>query len=346
MAAIELQAFGSGRLAHELAAPLLLAPDTPRSYAALPHVAPPPSPSEPPPRGAPPIGASPLAPQWDSFSYGAWHSVVYDAFMAAKHRWHFRKVTALRWTVNFFLGALVALVAVAITFCSRYLAEKKFAAMDALIAVDKENGLYALCAFLGLLGISLAYVGVAAVAVAFVEPVAGGSGIPEIKTILNGVKLPRVLRLKTLLCKVVGNAFSVASGLPVGKEGPMIHSGACVAAALTQGRAENGSRSCSVVGILMCDCIPRSALRNDKEKSEFISCGAAAGVASAFGAPIGGLLFTIEEGTTHWFRALVWRIFFCTMVASYFTSLLNSGIAGDWGNLGNPGEGEASAAGW
>merc|ERR1740136_200514 len=60
----------------------------------------------------------------------------------------------------------------------------------------------------------------ALVASAFVylEPVAGGSGIPEIKCFLNGIDLPRVVRLKTLVCKVVGVTFSVAAGLPVGKE--------------------------------------------------------------------------------------------------------------------------------
>ncbi len=30
----------------------------------------------------------------------------------------------------------------------------------------------------------------------------GGSGIAEVKTLLNGVKLPRVVRIKTLVCKV------------------------------------------------------------------------------------------------------------------------------------------------
>lgn len=51
---------------------------------------------------------------------------------------------------------------------------------------------------------------------------AAGSGIPEIKCYLNGVKVPGIVRLRTLLCKVFGVLFSVAGGeerlsaLPVG----------------------------------------------------------------------------------------------------------------------------------
>ena len=285
--AIELPAFGLGAPVRELEAPLLPSTPLPTAYSApaslgygrsagpsraaitTPAAALPAPGSLRPAIGSPQPTTGSL--RWDSFSYGAWHSVVYDAFMAAKKRWYDRRVTALRWSANFILGASVAAIAVGITYSSRQLADIKFGIMDALIAFDKANGLYALCAFLGLLGVSLLYVAIAAVAVAFVEPAAGGSGIPEIKTVLNGVKLPHVLRLKTLACKVIGNACSVASGLPVGKEGPMIHSGACVAAALSQGRAEGGSQGCSLAGILFCDAIPRSALRNDKEKSEFIS---------------------------------------------------------------------------
>lgn len=49
------------------------------------------------------------------------------------------------------------------------------------------------------------------------EPVAAGSGIPQVKCYLNGVKIPRLVRVKTLFVKVVGVISSVVGGLAVGK---------------------------------------------------------------------------------------------------------------------------------
>jgi len=139
----------------------------------------------------------------------------------------------------------------------------------------------------------------------YIEPVSGGSGIPEIKCYLNGIDLPRVVRVKTLLCKVIGVTFSVAGGLPVGKEGPMVHSGAVVAAGISQGKTRFWGVDTSFSKF--------SDFRNDREKRDFVACGAAAGVASAFGAPIGGVLFSLEEGASYWSTKLTWRAFFCAM---------------------------------
>ena len=92
----------------------------------------------------------------------------------------------------------------------------------------------------------------------YIEPVAAGSGIPEVKCFLNGIDLPRIVRFKTLVCKVVGVTFSVAAGLPVGKEGPMVHSGSVVAAGISQGRTKLWGLDTSFSKF--------SDFRNDREK--------------------------------------------------------------------------------
>ena len=78
-------------------------------------------------------------------------------------------------------------------------------------------------------GLNVVPVTIGSFLIAYIEPVAGGSGIPQVKCYLNGVKVPRVVRIKTLICKAVGVTLSVLGGLAVGKEGPMIHSGAVIA---------------------------------------------------------------------------------------------------------------------
>ena len=49
----------------------------------------------------------------------------------------------------------------------------------------------------------------------YLEPVSTGSGIPHIKAYLNGLKVPRLMRMKTLITKALGVVASVVGGLPV-----------------------------------------------------------------------------------------------------------------------------------
>lgn len=118
---------------------------------------------------------------------------------------------------------------------------------------------------------------IGSILVAYLEPIASGSGIPQVKCYLNGVKVPRVVRIKTLFVKSVGVICSVVGGLAGGKEGPMIHSGAVVAAGISQGKSTTFVKDFKIFHYF----------REDHEKRDFVSGGAAAGVSAAFGAPVG-----------------------------------------------------------
>ena len=149
------------------------------------------------------------------------------------------------------------------------------------------------------------------------EPLAGGSGIPEIKAFLNGVNLHKVVQVRVLIAKVLGMCFSCAAGLPLGKEGPMIHAGAIIGGVISQ-----GNRLCNFG--FDNSWTKFQDLRNDQTKRDFVTYGAAAGVGAAFKAPIGGILFTLEEGASFWSTSLTFRAFFCAMITQLVVSLMNS----------------------
>jgi len=141
----------------------------------------------------------------------------------------------------------------------------------------------------------------------YYEPAALGSGIPEIKSYLNGVQMEKVVRLRTLFAKCGSVIFTVASGLFAGPEGPMVHVGAIIGAAISKWYAD-------VVLGGATDWTTFNSLRNDADSRDFVTYGAAAGIAAAFRAPIGGVLFILEEGASFWSTKMTWRAFFCSCI--------------------------------
>ena len=149
----------------------------------------------------------------------------------------------------------------------------------------------------------------------FFAPEARGSGIPEIKAFLNGLKKRGWLRLRTAVVKVVGIVLVVAATMPVGKEGPMVHAGAILGAGLPQFKSAELGLDFKVL-----------RFRTDPIKHSFVAAGAAAGVACAFGAPIGGCLFAIEEGVSFLTQALIWQCLAACVCALLTLRLLEGAV--------------------
>ncbi|XP_014879138.1 H(+)/Cl(-) exchange transporter 7 isoform X1 [Poecilia latipinna] len=238
----------------------------------------------------------------------------------------FRCLEISRWVICGLIGFLTGLIACFIDIAVEQLAGLKYRLIKENIVKFTEAGGLSISLLLWV-ALNSFCVMWGSIIVAFIEPIAAGSGIPQIKCFLNGVKVPRVVRLKTLVVKVVGVIFSVVGGLAVGKEGPMIHSGAVLAAGVSQGRSTSLKKDFKIF----------EYFRRDTEKRDFVSAGAAAGVSAAFGAPVGGVLFSLEEGASFWNQMLTWRIFFASMISTFTLNFFLSIYHNKPGELSNPG---------
>ncbi|KAF8268629.1 voltage-gated chloride channel [Lactarius quietus] len=132
---------------------------------------------------------------------------------------------------------------------------------------------------------------------------AAGSGISEIKCILSGFVMRGFLGFWTFLIKSLTLPLVIASGLSVGKEGPSVHV-ACTIGNLIAGLFSRFSRS-------------------QRKRREILTAASAAGVAVAFGSPIGGVMFSIEEMSPSFNIKTMWRSFLCALVATVTLSAMN-----------------------
>ncbi|CAG8728961.1 15483_t:CDS:10, partial [Dentiscutata erythropus] len=127
---------------------------------------------------------------------------------------------------------------------------------------------------------STTFATVAAYLVKCYSSYSSGSGIPEIKTILGGFVIRKFLGWWSLIIKSIGVCLVAASSLCLGKEGPLIHLACCC-------------------GNIIPRIFPKFRYNE-----------------VAFGAPIGGVLFSLEEVSYYFPFRTMWRSFFCAMVAA------------------------------
>ncbi|XP_078683930.1 chloride channel protein C-like isoform X1 [Branchiostoma floridae x Branchiostoma belcheri] len=247
--------------------------------------------------------------KYESLDYLPSHSVVYK-------NWLKRQANRLdwdRWVMMGLIGFTVGFTGFLLHQVIDVLANLKWDQARLYLEGDQL-----LLTWGWVLGLSVALVIVGSGLVVFLAPAAAGSGLPELIGYLNGTVVHQIFNIKTFMVKFISCACAVASGLPVGPEGPMIHMGGMIGAGLGQFRS-------GTLGLRL-PCFSR--FRNSEDRRNFISAGAGAGVASAFGAPVGGLLFAMEEVSSYWNMKLSWQIFFCCMVATVTTDLFNSAFEG------------------
>lgn len=159
------------------------------------------------------------------------------------------------------VGALTGLVSRAFWLCLEWAARLRG------WGIDHASGPWAPVAFV------LACAAAAALAAALVrhlEPQAEGSGIPRVEGIVEGRMSPG--RARILPVKFAGGVLAIGAGLALGREGPSVQMGASVATSVS-----------------------RLLRRNHHDMRLLVAAGAAAGLATAFNAPIAGGVFVLEE---------------------------------------------------
>lgn len=124
-----------------------------------------------------------------------------------------------------------------------------------------------------------------------------GSGIPQVKGVIMGYF--QYNWFTTLAAKFFGGALSLLSGLSLGREGPSIQLGACVAQAVGDKFADTRT-----------------------ERKVLIASGASAGLAAAFNAPLAGVIFVLEEIFGYFSPTILLSTMVSAVVADYISKIV------------------------
>ncbi len=165
--------------------------------------------------------------------------------------------------VAILIGAVTGALAVAFRFLLQDATRLIWGNADDLIGTAAALPWYLVCA------IPIAGGLLVGPLVTFFAPETRGAGVPEV--IEAVVAKEGKIRHRTTFFKLLSTVISIGTGASVGREGPIVHMGASVGSSIAQ--------------------VARLAA---EWRRVFLACGAAAGIAATFNAPMAGMLFAAE----------------------------------------------------
>ncbi len=189
-------------------------------------------------------------------------------------------------------GLLVGILAGGVAVIYRLLLEKGEAAMRWMLE-QSHSGLAAGASWL----LALAALGAVVGLLVRWEPMISGSGIPQVSGEMKGYLDPHWLRV--LAAKLVGGTLCALGGLSLGREGPSVQLGGMVGKGVS-----------------------RLLHRVRTEEKYLITCGAGAGLAAAFNAPLAGVLFALEEIHKNFSAAALVSVMTAAVAADFLSKLV------------------------
>ncbi|MFQ5441848.1 MAG: chloride channel protein [Thermodesulfobacteriota bacterium] len=162
-----------------------------------------------------------------------------------------------------FIGMVTGCLAVAFRYLLHYAIELFWSEPTDIIGAAASMKWYIVLAIPVLGGIIIGPI------VAFLAPETRGAGVPEV--IETVVAKEGVIKHRTTFYKMLSTVISIGTGASVGREGPIVQIGSSV-----------GSSVAQIIGL------------PPEWRRVFLACGAAAGIAATFNAPMAGMLFAAE----------------------------------------------------
>ena len=129
------------------------------------------------------------------------------------------------------------------------------------------------------------------------ESMISGSGIPQLEGEMAG-RLDQVW-WKVLPSKFLGGFLCMLGGLALGREGPSIQLGAMVGKGISRGLD-----------------------RGKTEEKFLLTCGASAGLAAAFHAPLAGVMFSLEEVHKNFSVSVLVSVMSASLTADFLSSTI------------------------